>query len=425
MPRWGTLGLAAIVGLGTVPGDAQRTASAQTASSLRHRGMDALFKSASKQTDELSNENGPPGIVVAPGTQLYAGVAALHGVDVNKDQIVANSQSSSFSTLDLGVGLIASRGQSTTAALARGSLNTYDLDFRSDRSDYGALIDHTTKLTDRWTSSLGAFFLHDDIDVSRSDRTAGHISFNYDDTHTEGFLRTRALHREYLNNPGSPAPAGLLFDGEKAFSNTRIETSAGLLVGKESRIAPFGQIGVASIDFTHRVVTDPLPRDARDYWALAGLRFKFSDQIYLDAGARHTLRDFEQAGRSTYSNTSFDGKIVWTPSARLYAELGYDASFEDPLITGAYFTKRSGYSFYGEVRPAEKTFASLSVDVAEQNQIGANVRFDEINGEAKIGYRIAPMAEVFVIGGYQHAENRDTHETAESGRVGVGLKYGY
>lgn len=423
MMRRGSMGLAAIIGLAL--GDGQQAAFAQSASSLHHRGFDAIFKSTGKQTGDLSKDETVPGIVVGPGVQLYAGAAAVHGVDVNKDQIVSNSQSSSFTTLDLGVGLTINRGQSTTTALARGSLNDYDLDFRSNRSDFGAVVDHTAKLTDRWTASLGAFFLHDDIDVSRSDRTAGHISFNYDDAHTEGFLRTRALHREYLNNPGSPAPAGLLFDGEKSFTNTRAETSAGVLVGKESRIAPFGQIGVASIDFNHFVAADPLARDARDYWALAGLRFKLSDQVYIDAGARHNLRDFEQASRSTYTNTSFDGKIVWTPAESVYVELGYDTSFEDPLTQGAYFSKRSGFSFYGEVRSAAKIYASLSIDVAEQDQIGANLKFNEINGEGKIGYRIAPMAEVFVIGSYQHAENTTTHETAESGRLGVGLKYGY
>ena len=403
------------------------TATAQSAGSGRNKGFNAVFKSASKEEAKLGDADpaAVPGIVVGPGTQLYGGVAIVDGIDVNKDQIVGNHDGSAFSTLDLGLGLVNKSSAATTTALVRGSVNYFDINRRSTRVDLGALIDTTVKISPGWTASAGAFFLHDDIDTSQSDRTAGHAGLTYDVDQMEAFLRLRSLHREFLNGPILGPNQNTIFDSEKSFSNTRTEAAAGALWLKDQPIAPYAQVAVADVNFNRFLTIDPIFRNSQEFWGMAGFRLTLSPQLYVDAGARHTVREFTNAPISNFTDTAFDGKIVWTPAPNSYFEFAYEDSFEDPLISGAYFSRRSGFALYGEVRPTERTYVNGSVNILRQDQIGTNISFDEFDADIKAGYRFATSSEVFVVGAYNHAENSVTHDTATSGRLGVGFKYGY
>jgi hypothetical protein len=147
---------------------------AQTSPIRTDRSFDASFKSMAREKSKAAEQETPvAGVVVAPGTRYYAGAALLHGYDSNVDLDTTGRQSSSFGLLDLGAGLLFQRGNSETAIVARGSFSYYDIDFRPERWDAGGLVDHHVKIDDAWRATIGGFFIADQIDISRNNRTAG------------------------------------------------------------------------------------------------------------------------------------------------------------------------------------------------------------------------------------------------------------
>ncbi len=140
-------------------------AGAQSSSVRTDRGYENAFRKTARDRAQATEtrqgadaEHPTDGVALAPGVRGFAGVALVYGHDSNLDLDATRPRDSNFGLIDLGVGLLISRGPSETVIIGRGSHAQYDLDFRSERWDAGALIDNHYKFGENWALTSGSFF---------------------------------------------------------------------------------------------------------------------------------------------------------------------------------------------------------------------------------------------------------------------------
>lgn len=239
------------------------------------------------------------------------------------------------------------------------------------------------------------------------------------------FLRIRTMNRDYLDRIGTTRTNGDLIEIDRTFSNTRTETSAGVLLAKDRFLAPYIQTGVAAIDFTKQANEQTLDRDGNEVWGVAGFRLTFAPQLYADVGGRVIHRDLDDRRVGEHTTGFFDGRIVWNPGDWLYAEINVDRTLEDPEATGALLTERTATQLYLKAWMSGRLYAVVTSGYVRNEQIGVDRRFNDLYLDTRIGYAVSPKLEVFGIAGAARSKDSADVETADRFRVGLGVKFGY
>lgn len=399
-------------------------AAAQTAPSRLDRNYDQAFRAGSKSIEGLDKVDPAAGSDAAshPGIAIYTGAAIFEGYDSNLDLVSSNRKGSAFTGVEAGAGAVIKRDNSETTMVVRGSDSRYNLDYRPNRWDAGTYLDHHVALENGMKLTMGGFYYRDEVETDRSQRFAGYLSLDRETDTRDTFVRLRSLHRDYLNNVGSLLPQGTITDVDSSFSNTRTELVAGALLMKDQRLAPFVQVGLATVDFTKQVNTDVLNRDSREAFVITGVRVRFASSLYADIGARLNSRSLSDPNVRYHGSAFLDAKVVWEPTKYNSIELSIDRTNQDPLTDGALFSEETAARFAMRFKPDPRTNALLETGFVRQDQIGVGYHLDERYIEAKVGYAIMPRSEVFVFGKAADYTNSLTHDRAEDFRIGAGIK---
>lgn len=414
--------LAATAALAVLP-SLTTAAMAQSTPVWTDRSYNASFNAMVRQRAEATR--GAPSADAAAGARVLAGVALVHGYDSNRDLDAVGADGGSFGLIDAGVGALWTRADSETALLARGSYSLNDIDFRPERWDAGVLVDHHQILADDWRVTMGGFFIADNIEVDRNNSTAGYVQLNHDTAVRDVFLRLRSLYRGYLDDVGTLKPNGDLIEVDRTFSNVRTEASAGVLMLKDQRLAPYLQAGVASIDFNRQANEAVLDRDGREVWGIAGVRISLTKDLKLDVGARTNHRAIDDNAFSSHSSTWFDGRLVWSPGDWLYVELNVDRTFETPEVANALLGERTAAQLYARAQLSDRLSATMFAGLVHNDQIGTNRELDEEYVDIKLDYALSERMQVFGLAGAARWRDSDDADAATRVRVGMGLKYGY
>lgn len=402
-------------------------AQAQSSRTLGQRGFDQQFQRAEKDTSRFDDgEIAAAGIAVAPGARVYTGAAVMGGSDSNLDQRSSNAKRSSFGEAELGSAIVVTREESQTTALARGSFARYgDYDFRPDRWNAGALVDHLVKMSDAWKLHIGGFYEADRIDIDRPAYAGGYLQLQRTLPGTSTFVRVRSMHTGYGNDVGSVIGTGLLSEVDKSYSNLRTEASTGTIFRKNEGVAPYLEVAAATIDFTQQINTAVLNRDSREVYGIAGLRITASPQLRFDLGGRINDRRLDDPNMRNHTSGFFDGKIVWTPRDDLSVEFNVGRTYTDPIATAALFTDRTAADVNINAKITEKIKAEVDVGVEKLDQIGASKHYDGRFANGRIGYQIAPRTEVFSVVKVETIKDSTTGETSNRNVYGAGVKVGF
>lgn len=401
-----------------------RPVDAQVGPSRLDRNNDQSFRAGTMTMDGLDKVDVTDDGVSAqhPGIALYTGAALFEGYDSNLDLSTTNRKGSGFTGIEGGAGAIIKRDGSETTMVVRGTEQRYNLGYRPDRWDAGTYLDHHVALENGMKLTVGGFYYRDEIETDRSQRYAAYLSLDREGDTQDTFVRVRSLHRNYLNGVGTTLPEGTITDVDTSFSNTRTELVAGALLMKDQRLAPFVQVGLASIDFTNQINTDVLNRDSREAFVISGVRLRFNTSLYADLGGRLNTRSISDSNIRNHSSAFFDGKLVWEPNKYDSIELSVDRTNQDPLTTGALFSEETAVRFALKFKPVPRIHTSLETGFIRQDQIGVGFHFDERYVEGKVGYAFAPRAEIFVFGKAADYTNSQTREHADDFRLGAGIK---
>lgn len=401
-------------------------ATAQSPGTRTTRSFDGHFRRVERDKS-LAGDDGleKAGLAIAPGVRAYAGAAVVGGYDSNPDGSSGARDKAGFGLVELGTALVFDGQSSQTTALARGSFARYDMDFRPDRGDATVLLDHYVTLPEGWSFNFGAFHQLDHFEIDRPSHSGGYALFSRRTEAFETFVRLRSLHTGYGNAVGTVLPQGFLSEVDSSFSNIRSEAATGVLLFKNRFIAPFAEIGAAHVDFTRQVDPNVLDRDARDLYGIAGIRVTFSPQLRFDLGARTNHREFERAAISDHSSTFLDGKVVWTPHDRFYAEVNIDRTFTDPMAAGSLLTERTAAELHLNAKLTDRLYAEIDAGVVRNDQVGIDRRFDERYAQGKIGYHIDKRTEVFSFVKGETVKEKPSGDESDRMVFGAGVKIGY
>ena len=399
-------------------------ASAQTGPSRFSRGFNQTFQAASKPIDGLNKVEAKEGdeSTPIPGTTLYTGAAAFGGYESNLDMLSTAHKGAAFGGTELGLGAIVTKPEGETTVAIRGAYLIYDQDFRPERWDGGAYLDHHAKIGDGVTLTLGGFYFRDEVDFDRNQRFAGYATLEKDTDNSASFVRWRSLYRNYLNAVGAILPAGRLTEVNSSFSNIKTELAFGTMLMKDQRIAPYIQVGAALVDFTDQIDTAVLNRNSRDAFAIGGVRVKLMPDLFADLGVRYNNRQIDDPTIKHHDSAFFDGKLVWEASKSLNVEFNVDRTNQDPLTASALFSEDTSARVTLAALLDDKTRLSLEGGIVRRDQIGANLHFDEQYVESRLTHTVMPNAAVFVFGKYAHDTDSLTKATAENAQIGIGFK---
>ncbi len=358
-----------------------------------------------------------PGVVIADGVHLLAEGVATTGYDSNIDHRVSDVDGGAYGLIDLGLALIAGPQSAQSTAVVRGGYGYHDIDYRPDRWDVGVLIDHYRQIAPNTTLNFGGFFLHDDIDTDANERAAGYYELALNSATMDAFWRGRASHSHYLLPAGTAPLSNIFFNRDETFDHVRLEQSAGMLVLKDQRLAPFFEIGYANLDYTHQIDPTVFSRDGDEVWAIGGVRIALSDTLHADIGARYNQRWLDDPNIRSHDTVFFDGKLVWVPNDDLYVELNADRSFLEPVVDTALLTESTTVSLLVNTKLDVVTALKFEIGHITEDQIGAPDKFQHIYSEARITRELAGGTEVFasVLGYHTRNEASDL----EANRVDV------
>ena len=358
-----------------------------------------------------------PGVLIADGVHLLAEGVAATGYDSNIDYRVSDVDGGAYGLIDLGLALTAGPQSAQTTAVARGGYGYHDIESRPDRWDAGVLLDHYRQIAPDTTLNFGGFFLHDDIDVDANERAAGYYELAFNSATTDAFWRGRALHSHYLLPAGTAPLSNIFFNRDETFDHLRLEQSAGMLLLKDQRLAPFFEIGYANLDYTHQINPTLFSRDGDEVWAIGGVRVTLSDTLHADIGARYNQRWLDDPNIRSHDTVFVDGKLVWVPNDDLYVELNVDRSFLEPVVDTALLTESTTVSLLVNTKLDDLTALKFEIGHITEDQIGAPDKFQHIYGEARITRQIANRTEVFAsVLGYH---TRNDASDLEADRVDV------
>ena len=383
-----------------------------------------LSAPAKREPDGASGVEPIPGVAIADGVHVVAEAAIATGYDSNIDHLVSNREAGIFGLTDFGFALIAGQDTAQTTVVARGGYQYHDIDYRPDRWDAGVLVDHYRLIASDTSLNFGGFFLHDDIDSDANERTAGYTQLAYNTSVAEVFWRGRALDSHYLIAAGAPPEVNRFFARDETFDHLRLESSAGALLLKDHRIAPFFEVGYANLDYTQEIDPAIFSRDGDEVWAIGGVRVALADRLHIDLGARYNQRWLDDPTIRSFDTVFFDGKLVWTPSDTLYVELNVDRSFLEPIVDTALLTESTAFSFLANARIDRWTTLKLEFGHIVEDQIGAPDKFKHIYGEARLTHEIADRTELFasILGYHTTNEASDLEADRVSSMIGIRIR---
>ncbi|MCB1483498.1 MAG: outer membrane beta-barrel protein [Hyphomicrobiaceae bacterium] len=358
-----------------------------------------------------------PGVMIGPDARFIAQGALATGYDSNIDYLTTGNGGGAYGLTDLGMALVVGPANAQTTAVVRGGYGYHDIENRPDRWDAGALIDHYRVIAPDTAIDFGAFYLHDDIDVDANERAAGYYELTRRNAQHDLFLRGRILDTNYLSNPNDPQTQSLYYARDATFDNLLIQQSAGLLLLKDQRLAPYFEVGYGHLDYNHELNPAVFSRDGDEIWTVGGVRVTFNDRLHIDLGARYNQRWLDDPTISSYDSVFFDGKLVWAPTDQLYFEANIDRTFTEPIDDQALFTESTSYSLLTVANIDPRTRLSLDVGYQIDDQIGDAASYREIYGEARLTYEVDTHTEMF--GSLLGSNSRNTDDGEEANRVNV------
>lgn len=362
------------------------------------------------------------GIVINENLRVYGGLAIGGGHDSNIDDRTEKVDGGAYGRVDAGVAFVRGPATNQTVLLARGSYSRHDIQFRPYRYDGGILLDHHVALAQDIVLTLGGFYYRDEINLDSFQSLAGYFQLKRSNEQTQAFLRGRVYHQHYLLGVGGPAMNFTFTDLDDSFDYVRTEQSAGILVMRARRLAPYGEVGYANMNYTNEINPQVLSRDGNDIWVVAGVRVTFSNALHLDLGGRFNNRWTDDPRIDRYSRGFFDGKLVWTPSDRFSLELAIDRKIVEPFEANAVLADRTSYHGTVTVDPNEKLTISTEAGYNRLLQVGSTSEYDEFYVGAESTYKLARGSALYSTLTATRSRNRVSSETDQRLRIEAGIK---
>ncbi len=198
-------------------------------------------------------------------------------------------------------------------------LDFMDIAEEPNRSDFRAALDSEWKISDQQTVSAGTYYLRDMISLPHVD--VFHSYLEYAIRAADYRLKLLAKNHTERNfddeGRGSLSFNDFMISRPQAFDYARSDAKASLLLNTRALLQPFAIYDFAGIDYYNQAAEAVLDRDALEHFAVAGVRFQFSDDFRVDVGYRLNFRSFDDSNIDRKRTDFIDVNVFWQPVATL------------------------------------------------------------------------------------------------------------
>ena len=279
-----------------------------TAASFASSG--SIAQQRSTRADKVQTLSGAQPSSV-PGIQLFAG--AEGGYDSNLDNRVARV-GSPYEMLQAGLnGNFTVSGSESYSLFVRGRNYWYNDLALSNRYDIDAALGARYDLNSDSTLKLGASWLRDAVPFNRVDifKSFADVVNETDFYRFRLKLDSRTEISFSDDRPGTLDPDVFSVSRNKAFDFTKNGATASILLARKQFLAPMVIANATNLNYFNQDPHPSIDRNANEFWGVAGLRVTLSPALYVDIGARHNRREFDDLIFRGFSSTFFDARANW------------------------------------------------------------------------------------------------------------------
>jgi opacity protein-like surface antigen len=188
-----------------------------------------------------------------------------------------------------------------------------------------------------------------------------------------------------------------------------------LLFMPKSKISPFvlARAGVVRHPNQGASSTD---RSGFDYSAIAGLRWKPSDEFEVSVGGRYNLRDVEDKDIPHHDNAFVDARLTWTPNDKFEYEASIERKNDAPSADGSIVADTTTYEASFTWKPTDEWEIEAIGSYEREKEIGGEEVQDTIEFDSTASYKIGEATKLFANFRHFFEKDRDT-STGEREKV--------
>ena len=273
--------------------------------------------------------------------------------------------------------------------------------------------------------SGGAAYKRDTLRFTENDVTSGFVELSYSNEHVLSFIKGRVVEVKYLSEVNLPAgiPAATLpFLRNARLNAQRRDLTAGVLVGHQRVLSVYGEASAGTIDYFNPANEAQLDRDAKDYYAIAGLRITLAPSLVADIGYRYNHRDLDDRAVSSYTSGYFDGSLSWGLAPNLLLRAEVDRVIGEPSSSFGRLSDIRRYTASINFKPSLRSLLQLQFSEQRIRDVGATLTFRERSVAGEYSYTLSNAVELYA-GVQALHEKEETSETKYNRfKVGVGTR---
>ncbi|MGO9546176.1 MAG: outer membrane beta-barrel protein [Rhodomicrobium sp.] len=364
----------------------------------------------------------PIGFVLAPGVTFAPSAFSEVGYDSNPAQAIADPKDSAFIRSGAGFNLSSVSPRTVVTVSGGGSVLEYfnDAVFTDPVRYAGYTKANVTYLVQPGiTVSSGAFIDYDGQSVDKNQTAGANTELGYRDDFVSSVLRARFLNVQYLNGP-DVANSPLILSS--AYNYNRSETTWTGLLGNSWRVAPYGEVSVARVDYTDQPDPAALDRSADDYHLKGGLRLTVSPALSADAGWRYNWRDTDDRRVTSFDSNSFDGSLTWRPSPFFFINAAVERYIGEPVTGLAVLADVRSYSMKVTYLPVPGVAVSATGGYQVVSDIGSGVHYHWDYAEAQAAWDYNDRVQFYTALRYQNYDIRWQNTGFDDVRVTAGMR---
>lgn len=369
-----------------------------------------------------------PGTVAIAGTswKFSPYIETEGGYDTNPDGLVARV-GSSFAKIETGGDVKAKSATETYIASVRARNFEYEGLERPHRWDFRAALEGQFDLPDQQTLKLGSSFLRDRYSLNQGDLYRGFVDYSRKGENYRLRLQGKS---ELLSNEDHENPGDIdvdLFNAARgrAFDYLRSEGQVALLTFTQLMVQPFAIYNWADANYYNQVEDRSIDRNAREQFAIAGVRLQLDPSFRVDVGQRINERHFDDSEVHSFHSSFYDINVYWSPAEWLTITGVVERTIKEPstALGLADDVRTYGATISWRLSPQFRINGDGFYDHIAA--IGDTLVFDKYTARLSGTYEVTKNLELFVsmLGRWNKEET--TGESYQRYRIGSGVRINF
>jgi hypothetical protein len=367
------------------------------------------------------------GEVAVPGTTLTykTYIEGEGGYDSNPDSLFDHA-GSAFEKVDGSF-----KATSATAT------ETYELTLKARDIQFNSLDD-----SNRWDAkigldgsfvvgagqkfSIGSYVLRDFVALDKLDIIHSYAEYAVtgDDYRVKLEARSHVEHNLGEDVRGAKQSQDD-FDVSKgdAFDYARTDGRVSAIIMTKAMLQPFMIYDFGGVNYYNQVSGASIDRDARDQFAIAGVRFDFYKTFRLDLAGRFNHRDFDDKTISTFSRGFIDINVYWQPTDSFKATLVIERFIKEPATSFGLADDDRAVGLTADWQFDPQWRMSLAGYYDRIDAIGDEVRYSKYSTTASLTYEPNKSYEIFVSGLGKWVTEEISGDSYTRYKIGSGVRF--